>query len=227
MRIRNNQSASFALRYVGKNNSVLFESLEKLSSGYAINRAGDDAAGLTISEKMRRQITGLKRADQNSREGSKLIQVGEGALDEIHSMLQRAASLANQSANGVYEDEIDREALQAELDQLCEDIDRIAESANFNGIKLFQNLGPEYERKTELSQTALSAAQQAADVNRTPATQTAPRRTLDDLIRDEDRGELNIVYIEDPVTTTQTGETDAGKGFVNDPSQDKDINGKK
>lgn len=196
MRIRNNQGASFALRYTGKNNSALFKSLEKLSSGYAINRAGDDAAGLTISEKMRRQITGLKRADQNSREGSKLIQVGEGALDEIHGMLQRAASLANQSANGVYEDKVDREALQAELDQLCEDIDRISTSANFNGVKLFQNRGLKYEGGTKLSKTVSTAAQQAADVNRAQAAQTAPRRTLDDLIRDEDRGDLNIVYVE-------------------------------
>lgn len=196
MRIRNNQNASFALRYTGKNNSALFKSLEKLSSGYAINRAGDDAAGLTISEKMRRQITALKRADKNSQEGTKLIQVGEGALDEIHSMLQRAASLANQSANGVYEDKVDREALQAELDQLCEDIDRIAESANFNGVKLFQDRGPKYERKTELSQAVSAAAQQTAGDSRTQAAQTAPRRTLDDLLEGHDKGDLNIVYVE-------------------------------
>lgn len=198
MRIRNNQGASFALRYTGKNNSALFKSLEKLSSGYAINRAGDDAAGLTISEKMRRQITGLKRADQNSREGSKLIQVGEGALDEIHGMLQRAASLANQSANGVYEDEIDREALQAELDQLCEDIDRISTSANFNGVKLFQNRGLKYEGGTKLSKTVSTAAQQTASANRSSAqaVQTVPRRTLDDLLEGYDKGDLNIVYVE-------------------------------
>lgn len=198
MRIRNNQGASFALRYTGKNNSALFKSLEKLSSGYAINRAGDDVAGLTISEKMRRQITGLKRADQNSREGSKLIQVGEGALDEIHGMLQRAASLANQSANGVYEDEIDREALQAELDQLCEDIDRISTSANFNGVKLFQNRGLKYEGGTKLSKTVSTAAQQTASANRSSAqaVQTVPRRTLDDLLEGYDKGDLNIVYVE-------------------------------
>lgn len=208
MRIRNNQNASFALRYTGKNNSALFKSLEKLSSGYAINRAGDDAAGLTISEKMRRQITALKRADKNSQEGTKLIQVGEGALDEIHGMLQRAASLANQSANGVYEDKVDREALQAELDQLCEDIDRIAESANFNGVKLFQDRGLQYERKTELSQAVSAAAQQAAGDSRTQAAQTAPRRTLDELLEGHDKGDLNIVYVEQTgasVTTSPVG----------------------
>lgn len=224
MRIRNNKNASFALRYTGKNRSALSKSLEKLSSGYAINRAGDDAAGLTISEKMRRQVTGLKRADQNSREGSKLIQVGEGALDEIHSMLQRAASLANQSANGVYEDEIDREALQAELDELCDDIDRISTSANFNGIKLFQDRGLNYERGAKLSKAVSAAAQQTAGASRTQAAQTAPRRTLDDLIRDEDKGELNIVYFESPVSTSQTG---ASGGFTNDATQDITINGEK
>ena len=166
------------MRFLTNNRGALAKSLEKLASGCAINRAADDAASLAISEKMRRQITGLGRADKNSREGVKLIQVGEGALDEIHSMLNRAASLANQSANGVYEDRIDREALQAELDQLCEDIDRIAESANFNGIKLFQDRGPQYERKTELSQAVSAAARQAAGANAASAqmAQTAPRR---------------------------------------------------
>ena len=237
MRIKNNQSASFALRYTSQNRSVLLKSLEKLSSGYAINRAGDNAAGLIISEKMRRQITALKRADQNSREGTKLIQVGEGALDEVHGMLQRAAALASQSANGVYEDAVDREALQAELDQLCEDIDRIAENVNFNGVKLFQNRGLEYEQKTDLVR-AVSDARQAAEANldslRTPQVQTETQpqvrtqtRTLDDLIRAEDKGELNIVYIEDSFTTTQTAGTPPADGITHDPNQDKVINGKK
>lgn len=209
MRIRNNKSASFGLRYTGINRGTLAKSLEKLSSGYAINRAGDDAAGLAISEKMRRQITGLGRADKNSREGSKLIQVGEGALDEIHSMLNRAASLANQSANGVYEDEIDREALQAELDELCDDIDRISKSANFNGVKLFQNKGPQYEEKPS-SGTAASAARMAATSRASAqAVQTAPRRTLDDLLSGQDKGDLNIVYVNQTnalVNANPTGE---------------------
>lgn len=225
MRIRNNKSASFALRYTGKNRSALSKSLEKLSSGYAINRAGDDAAGLTISEKMRRQVTGLKRADQNSREGSKLIQVGEGALDEIHSMLQRAASLANQSANGVYEDEIDREALQAELDELCDDIDRISTSANFNGIKLFQDRGLNYERGAKLSKAVSAAAQQTAGASRTQAAQTAPRRTLDDLIRDEDKGELNIVYFEQTNAKFETTQKPEGNSTLSGMDKDVPVSG--
>lgn len=230
MRIKNNKNASFAMRYTGISRNELAKSLEKLSSGYTINRAADDAAGLAISEKMRLQITGLDRAEKNSEEGSKLIQVGEGTLDEIHSMLQRAAALANQSANGVYDDAIDRRALQAELDQLCADIDRIAESANFNGIKLFQDEGLEYEQAKVLSPTsAQTAPQQAADVNRDAAQmpQTEARPTLDELIRDEDKGEVNIVYFEDPVETTQSGSQGPSDGVTNDPAQDIEIDGQK
>ena len=125
-----------AYRQLGGNNSALSKNLEKLSSGYRINRAGDDAAGLAISEKMRAQIKGLEAAQKNANDGISLVQTGEGALTEVHSMLNRMVYLATQSANGTYDNETDRYQLQKELDQLRDEIDRIADSTNFNGIKL-------------------------------------------------------------------------------------------
>ena len=116
--------------------SALSKNLEKLSSGYKINRAGDDAAGLAISEKMRAQITGLETAQKNAKDGISLVQTAEGALTEVHDMLNRMVELADQSANGTYDNETDRANLQKEVQQLKDEINRIADSANFNGIKL-------------------------------------------------------------------------------------------
>ncbi len=107
-----------------------------MEPGYKINRAGDDAAGLAISEKMRAQITGLDKAQNNAKDGISLVQTAEGALTEVHDMLNRMYELAEQSANGTFEDATDRKQLQKEVDQLKSEIDRIADSANFNGIKL-------------------------------------------------------------------------------------------
>lgn len=109
---------------------------EKLSSGYRINRAGDDAAGLAISEKMRGQIRGLDQASANAQDGISLIQTAEGALQETHSILQRMRELAVQSANGTYQNEVDRENINKEVDALKSEIDRISSSTHFNGKKL-------------------------------------------------------------------------------------------
>ena len=136
MRIQHNIMAMNAYRNYTNNTSALSKNLEKLSSGYKINRAGDDAAGLAISEKMRAQITGLDKAQDNAKDGISLVQTAEGALTEVHDMLNRMYELAEQSANGTYENETDRAQLQKEVTQLKSEIDRIADSANFNGIKL-------------------------------------------------------------------------------------------
>ncbi len=136
MRIQHNIMAMSAYRNYNTNTSALSKNLEKLSSGYKINRAGDDAAGLAISEKMRAQITGLNAAQKNVKDGISLVKTAEGAMQEIQDMLNRMDYLATQSANGTYQDEVDREALQKEVNQLLDEIDRIAESANFNGIQL-------------------------------------------------------------------------------------------
>ncbi len=136
MRIQHNIMAMSAYRNYTNNVSAMKKNLEKLSSGYKINRAGDDAAGLAISEKMRAQITGLETAQKNAKDGISLVQTAEGALTEVHDMLNRMVELATQSANGTYDNETDRFQLQKEMDQLRDEIDRIADSANFNGIKL-------------------------------------------------------------------------------------------
>lgn len=135
MRIQHNIMAMNAYRNYN-NTSALSKNLEKLSSGYKINRAGDDAAGLAISEKMRAQITGLKAASKNVKDGVSLVKTAEGALQEVHDMLNRMDSLATQSANGTYDNEVDRLNLQKEVTALQSEIDRIAESSNFNGKKL-------------------------------------------------------------------------------------------
>ena len=136
MRIQHNIAALNSYRNLTNNNSAVSKNLEKLSSGYRINRAGDDAAGLAISEKMRAQITGLETAQKNANDGISLVQTAEGALTEVHSMLNRMVELADQSANGTYQDEVDRENLQAEMTALKDEINRIADATNFNGINL-------------------------------------------------------------------------------------------
>ena len=136
MRIQHNIMAMNAYRNYNNNTSALSKNLEKLSSGYKINRAGDDAAGLAISEKMRAQITGLKAASKNVKDGVSLVKTAEGALQEVHDMLNRMDSLATQSANGTYDDAVDRNNLQKEVDSLRSEINRIADSSNFDGLNL-------------------------------------------------------------------------------------------
>ena len=136
MVVRSNIMALNANRQLGMNNSQVSKSLEKLSSGYKINRAGDDASGLAISEKMKAQIKGLETASTNSQDGISLVQTAEGALTEVHDMLNRMVELAGKAANGTIDSETDRAALQDEMNSLLDEIDRIAESTDFNGIKL-------------------------------------------------------------------------------------------
>lgn len=156
MVVRTNINALNASRHLSKNNKTNQRSLEKLASGYRINRAGDDASGLAISEKMKAQIKALGTASDNCEDGISLIQTAEGYMTEVHDMLNRMVELAEKSANGINEDSditgasaygvdasgaqnagTDRAALQAEMDQLAAEIDRIALTANFNGNKLF------------------------------------------------------------------------------------------
>lgn len=135
MRINNNMMAMNANRQLGINNTGTAKSLEKLSSGFRINRAGDDAAGLSISEKMRAQVRGLNMASKNAQDGISMIQTAEGALDETHAILQRMRELAVQAANDTNV-EVDREAIADEITQLNEELDRIASSTTFNEKKL-------------------------------------------------------------------------------------------
>ncbi len=134
MIIQHNISAINSYRNLGVNQDGLSKNLEKLSSGYRINRAGDDAAGLAISENMRRQIGGLNQAATNAKDAIGLIQTAEGALTETHSMLQRLNVLATQAANGIYNSTA-YSNIQAEVSQLLSEINRISNNCDFNGIK--------------------------------------------------------------------------------------------
>jgi flagellin len=135
MRINHNIAALNANNRLKINDNAISKNLQKLASGYRINNAADDAAGLAVSEKMRRQINGLNQATDNAENGISLIQTAEGGMNEISSILQRMNTLAVEASNGTYDD-TDRENLQAEVDALITEIDRIANSTDFNGIKL-------------------------------------------------------------------------------------------
>ena len=154
MIIQHNIAALNSYRQLSTNNSAVAKNLEKLSSGYKINRAGDDAAGLAISEKMRAQITGLEKAQDNANDGISLVQTAEGALTEVHDMLNRMVELATQSSNGTFDDETDRANLQKEVTSLKDEIDRISKSTNFNGINLLNG--------TDLNGTAATEASKAS-----------------------------------------------------------------
>ena len=137
MRVQHNIPAMNSYRNYNNNAKAINKNLEKLSSGYRINRAGDDAAGLAISEKMRAQITGLEVAQKNAKDGISLVQTAEGALTEVHSMLNRMYALAEQAGNGTYDNSVDRTQLNKEVTKLRDEINRIGNTTNFNGTKLF------------------------------------------------------------------------------------------
>ncbi len=135
MIINHNMSALFAHRVLKFNNIAVDKDMEKLSSGMRINRAGDDASGLAVSEKMRSQIRGLRRAEQNAEDGVSFIQTTEGYLQETQDVLQRIRELAVQASNGIYTPE-DRMQIQVEVSQLVDEINRVASHAQFNGMNL-------------------------------------------------------------------------------------------
>jgi flagellin len=135
MIINHNLSAQFAERSLGITQTSIAKNIEKLSSGLRINRAGDDASGLAVSEKLRSQIRGLNRASANASDGISFIQVTEGYLQETQDIVQRLRELAVQSANGIYTAE-DREQIQVEVSQLVDEVNRIASHAQFNGLNM-------------------------------------------------------------------------------------------
>ena len=154
MVVQHNMQAMNANRMLNVTTSAQSKSTEKLSSGYKINRAADDAAGLTISEKMRKQIKGLDRASTNAEDGVSAVQTAEGALTEVHSMLQRMNELATQSANGTNSN-TDRKAIQDEIDQLTTEIDRVSETTKFNETYLLKGDGAEKAHKVNAHDAGL------------------------------------------------------------------------
>ena len=167
MVVQHNLTAMNSNRMLGITQGTQAKSSEKLSSGYRINRAGDDAAGLSISEKMRKQINGLDRASTNAQDGISAVQTAEGALTEVHSMLQRMNELAVQSANGTNSIS-DREAIQAEVTALEKEIDRVATSTKFNELYLLNGTGnPEHTGGVdEVLRFSLHVGADAYDTNK-------------------------------------------------------------
>ena len=163
MVVQHNMAAMNANRMLSGVSSAQSKSTEKLSSGYRINRAADDAAGLSISEKMRSQIRGLNKASDNAQDGISLIQTAEGALNESHSILQRMRELSVQAANGTETDD-DREAVQNEIEQLQSELTRISDTTECNTMKLLD--GSQSGNKVQAS------VSKSADANLTtePAT---------------------------------------------------------
>lgn len=155
MVVQHNLQAANTNRQLGITTSAQAKSTEKLSSGYKINRAADDAAGLSISEKMRSQIRGLNKASSNAQDGVSLVQTAEGALNETHSILQRMNELATQAANGT-NTSVDRSAIRAELDQLRSEINRIQSTTQFNTMNLLDGTFSGKQNQMKLQVGALA-----------------------------------------------------------------------
>lgn len=155
MVVQHNLQAANTNRQLGITTSAQAKSTEKLSSGYKINRAADDAAGLSISEKMRSQIRGLNKASSNAQDGVSLVQTAEGALNETHSILQRMNELATQAANGT-NTSVDRSAIRAELNQLTSEINRIQSTTQFNTMNLLDGTFSGATNQMKLQVGALS-----------------------------------------------------------------------
>ena len=166
MVVQHNLTAMNSNRMLGVTSGLQSKSSEKLSSGYKINRAADDAAGLSISEKMRKQINGLDRASTNAEDGVSAVQTAEGALTEVHSMLQRMNELAVQAANGTNSKD-DRQAIQDEIDQLLTEIDRVAETTKFNESYLLKGdaAGATRTVTLEVHDAGLKGVMGTADAN--------------------------------------------------------------
>ena len=181
MVIQHNIAAINSYRNLGTNQSALSKNLEKLSSGYKINRAGDDAAGLAISETMRSQINGLNQAVNNANDAIGLIQTAEGAMTETHSMLQRMKTLSTQAANGTYT-KTARDNIKAEIDALNKEITRIATTTEFNGEK---PLSPDTKKKGKNLTFFIGASADASNaMTVAQMTMTAAALTIDQIAVD-------------------------------------------
>jgi len=208
MRIQHNLNAMNSLRQLGANNSATGKNLEKLSSGYRINRAGDDAAGLAISEKMRGQINGLEQAEQNANDGISLIQTAEGGLNETHAILQRMREIAVQSSNGTYQNDVDRENLNKEVTALQSEIDRISSSTHFNKINLLDGSLGANDKIEATFETDANVSIAGAEATKGAATITAKSSTADADY------ELTVTYKDEngdekEATITYTGDSTA------------------
>ena len=177
MVVQHNMQAMNANRMLNVTTGQQAKSTEKLSSGYKINRAADDAAGLSISEKMRSQIRGLNKASSNAQDGVSLVQTAEGALNETHSILQRMNELATQAANGT-NTSVDRSAIRAELDQLTSEINRIQSTTQFNTMNLLDGTFSGATNQMKLQVGALSGQSIDFSIANMCATKIGLKKTL-------------------------------------------------
>lgn len=177
MVVQHNLQAANTNRQLGITTSAQAKSTEKLSSGYKINRAADDAAGLSISEKMRSQIRGLNKASSNAQDGVSLVQTAEGALNETHSILQRMNELATQAANGT-NTSVDRSAIRAELNQLTSEINRIQSTTQFNTMNLLDGTFSGATNQMKLQVGALSGQSIDFSIANMCATKIGLKTTL-------------------------------------------------
>lgn len=199
MIINHNMSSIFAARQENLNTQALKSSMEKISSGQKINRAGDDAANLAVSEKMRSQIRGLNQANKNVQNGVSFIQVTEGYLQETTDILQRIRELAVQSSNGLYSSE-DRLQIQVEVSQLVAEVDRIASSAQFNGLNMLTGRYADNEIGEKMTFQVGANVDQSISVNIASATAGA----LGLKGEDQNGGIGNLVSVEDAESSNMT-----------------------
>ncbi len=231
MVVQHNLTAMNSNRMLGLTSAAQAKSTEKLSSGYKINRAADDAAGLSISEKMRKQIRGLTQASANAQDGISTVQTAEGALTEVHDMLQRMNELAVKAANGT-ESESDRTAIQQEIDQLTTEIDRVAETTKFNETYLLKGdssaaKGTSYSYttfKTDVLAKASFTKDAASGINVTVTMETANK------VNQDDQNELLKALRDSGISVTAKSEWDPtknnGKGDKKDTTYSLSLNGK-
>lgn len=222
MQVQNNIASINAARNQGIETGKLKKSLEKLSSGFRIVRAGDDAAGLAISEGMRSRINSLNQAMKNIDDGIGLTNVGDGALTEVHSMLQRLKTLALKSANGTY-DQSNRETLNMEKDQILEEIDRIGSTTKFGGISLFSRADaitpgwqpPELDDKNPIPlQIGGSAqAEEVLDVERYYIGSRELQLDKTDF-SDVETGQKSVGYIEDAIEAVSKVRASFGAAYM-------------
>lgn len=236
MVIQHNMTAANANRMLGDVTTSLASSTEKLSSGFQINRAADDAAGLSISEKMRAQIKGLNQASTNAQDGISLVQTAEGALNETHSILQRMRELAVQASNGTETDD-DREAIQDEIDQLTSEIDRIASTTQFNTKTLmdgdFKSTGIELQIGANEGQTmtftigdmtSSSSGLNVASLDL--ATQTGAKSavsTIDDAIKEVSTQRGSLGAIQNRLEHTINNLDTSGENLTSAESRIRDV----
>lgn len=224
MQVQNNIASINAARNQGIETGKLKKSLEKLSSGFRIVRAGDDAAGLAISEGMRSRINSLNQAMKNIDDGIGLTNVGDGALTEVHSMLQRLKTLALKSANGTY-DQSNRETLNMEKDQILEEIDRIGSTTKFGGISLFSradantNTDPPLWQPPELDDTIplqIGGSTQAGEVLDVERYYIGSRELqLDQTdFSDVETGQKSVGYIEDAIEAVSKVRASFGAAYM-------------